>query len=438
MQPTTHVIYATLYTRKIKQYLKAYTLALDGGRPRSERPSDAGRPPEGLRPFDAHQGPAKAGRSQSPRGHEQLAQIFPGSHGVNYQARQSITDHLLATLLQDRDRRPRDRVLPAVLEPPFGSVQNRIGPLQMLQNELVVPRSLPQQELVVPVAVMREQPLQERVVGRPRVDRFLVEQPQQSAPVALVQVRLRRPDDAVLRRLVQQVDQRHGIDQVLVFVVVVDDLDVLLEVAIFRRDQIRVVVQQLQPLLEVVVAEVLESGAGLPAASGWILEPGGVDEEDAADGVRRRRDRAVDQGGDAVERFGVEPRGHAFDRLRPHRLPFQTFLNRRRRAERRAGRARSDHAAAGQAEDDARQFLDGGAQEGGGALGGLGVGELVAVVGSPGCTTTLHSTRFRRSRHQTHLSQLRRFPNGRLRLTRRRSTSARSRSPPTRSRRRTL
>lgn len=158
----------------------------------------------------------------------------------------------------------------------------------MLQDELAVPRRLPQQQLVIPVAVMREHPLQEALVGGSRIDRLLVQQPQHPPPVPLVQVGLRRPDDAVLRGLVQEVHQGRRVDQVLVLVLVAGDFNVLLGVAVAGSHEVRVVEQELETLLEVVVAEVLEGRARLAAASGRILETGGVQEEERSDCVGGR------------------------------------------------------------------------------------------------------------------------------------------------------
>nr|CAH7712799.1 unnamed protein product [Callosobruchus chinensis] len=64
----------------------------------------------------------------------------------------------------DSDRSPRDRILPAISQPAFGTVQHRIGPLEMLDDELVVSWCFPDEQLMVPIAVVSEQPFDERFV----------------------------------------------------------------------------------------------------------------------------------------------------------------------------------------------------------------------------------------------------------------------------------
>lgn len=53
-----------------------------------------------------------------------------------------------------------------------------------------------------------------------------------------------------------------------------------LEVAFTGCHQLGVVVEQLETLLQVVVAEVFEGGAGLAATCGRVLEAGTVHQED--------------------------------------------------------------------------------------------------------------------------------------------------------------
>ena len=57
----------------------------------------------------------------------------------------------------------------------------------------------------------------------------------------------------------------------------------------------RVVEEQLQSLLRVVVAQVMESGAAAAAARLWILKAGRVHGDDRRDGVRRRRNGSIDR-----------------------------------------------------------------------------------------------------------------------------------------------
>ncbi len=68
-----------------------------------------------------------------------------------------------------------------------------------------------------------------------------------------------------------------------------------LGVTVELSGEMRVVEEQLQSLLRVVVAQVMESGAAAAAARLWILKAGRVHGDDRRDGVRRRRNGSIDR-----------------------------------------------------------------------------------------------------------------------------------------------
>lgn len=173
-----------------------------------------------------------------------------------------------------------------VLEPVVHRVQHGIRAVQVVDHEFGWCVGRPLNEMcMLGIGVLTEHAVKEHIFRRLLVDGLFVQQPEHTASVFVAHFCVRFAETTALGHFVEQRNQRRWILFGHTFRV---DGHQLLGVARLRCNQLVVVEQQLEALLQIVVAEIGQRGAHYAAGSRRILEARRIDQVNRVNGVRVR------------------------------------------------------------------------------------------------------------------------------------------------------